>query len=63
MANAKDTRKAAREMLARFGDLALKEVELRVHELHQLRQFEAQKFWLEVRRSIVEEIRRRHNTN
>lgn len=51
---------AAQSMINRYGEEAFREVELRINELRNLGQYDAGKFWLAVRKSLLaRDFRRR----
>lgn len=63
MADKTNIEKAAQEMLIRYGDSATREIDLRILELQQLGQLEAGKFWSDVRKIILDELRHRKKPN
>ena len=50
--NQKDIQNAANNMIERYGDKALTEVDLRILELESRNQQEALRLWREIRRRI-----------
>ena len=48
----KSALKAAQNMIERYGDKALAEVDLRISELGSREQLEAQNFWSEIREIV-----------
>ena len=45
--------KPARYMIERYGDHALKEVDLRIAELGEQGQTEAHELWIEIRKTVI----------
>ena len=45
--------KSAQYMIERYGDHAVKEVDLRIAELHEQGQIEAHEFWIEIRKAVI----------
>jgi hypothetical protein len=50
--NEKEIHNAAKNMIERYGDNALKEVDLRVLELESRNQHEALRLWRDIRKKI-----------
>jgi hypothetical protein len=50
--NEKEIQTAAKNMIDRYGDNALREVDLRVLELESRNQQEALQLWLEIRKRV-----------
>jgi len=51
-AESQKTLKAAQNMIERYGDNALKEVDLRIAELEAQGETEAHALWVEIRKSV-----------
>jgi hypothetical protein len=45
--------KAAHNMIERFGERALAEVDARIEELNRKKQFQAMELWVKIRNEIV----------
>jgi len=53
MAEDNNIEKAARYMIERYGNRALKEVDQRIAELHEHGQPEAHELWIVIRKAVI----------
>lgn len=58
MANEQHIWNAAQNMIDRYGDDAVRHVDLRIEELRQHNKPEAEKLWQEIRRAVQELLER-----